>query len=295
MNTDRPRGWSVEEERAQSGRIVQSATILLTNKQCPWRCLMCDLQQNTTRQTVPTGAIPRQIQFALAQLGVEPEQVKLYNNGSFFDSAAIPPADYRDVARAVSCANHVVVESHPRLVGEKALRLRDVLAGSLEVAMGLETIHPQVLPRLNKRSGLEHFSRATEFLRTSGIAVRAFILVGPPFLNEAEGLEWAVKSAAFAFACGAAVASLIPTRAANRAMEQLMAAGQFTPPRLATLEKALEQSLDLGAGRVFADTWDLEAFSGCASCFEQRRQRLRTMNLSQAIPPPVRCPACAQA
>jgi hypothetical protein len=201
---------------------------------------------------VPPGAIPGQIEFALAQLGGPPEQIKLYNSGSFFDPAAIPLSDYPEIARKVAFAKHVVVESHPRLVGEKALRLRDLLASSLEVAMGLETIHPQVLPRLNKKFDLGHFSQAAELLREAGIALRAFVLVKPPFLEDAAGIEWAVKSAAFAFSCGAAVVSLIPTRGGNGALERLRETGEFATPRLATLERSLEESLNLRAGWVFA-------------------------------------------
>jgi radical SAM enzyme (TIGR01210 family) len=288
----KPHGFFLEDELAASGRVVSSGTILLTNKECPWRCLMCDLWKNTLTETVPTGAIPQQIEFALAQLGGSPEQIKLYNSGSFFDPAAIPLADYPAIARSVSVAKHVVVESHPRLVGEKALRLRDLLSGSLEVAMGLETIHPQVLPRLNKKFDLGHFSRAAEFLRTAGIAMRAFVLVKPPFLNDAEGLDWAVKSAAFAFYCGAAVVSLIPTRGGNGTLERLRVTGDFAPPRLATLEQSLEQALNLKAGRVFADTWDLEKFSSCSVCLERRRQRLLAMNRSQRILSRVECQNC---
>ena len=291
----KPHGFFLEAERSASGRAVSSGTILLTNRECPWRCLMCDLWKNTLTETVPAGAIPMQIEFALAHLGGLPEQIKLYNSGSFFDPAAIPLADYPGIARKVSFAQHVVVESHPRLIGEKALRLRDLISGSLEVAMGLETIHPQVLPRLNKKFTLDHFSRAAEFLRGAGIDLRAFVLVKPPFLDDAEGIEWAVKSAAFAFSCGAAVVSLIPTRGGNGALEQLADAGEFAPPRLATLECALEQALSLQAGSVFADTWDLETFSNCPACLEQRRQRLHAMNLSQAIPPRIDCPNCSGA
>jgi len=271
---------------------VDSATILLTNKECPWHCLMCDLWKNTLTHTVPPGAIPRQIDYALLQLCSRPGQIKLYNSGSFFDPAAIPLVDYPAIAGAVAVANHVVVESHPRLVGEKALRFRDLLLGTLEVAMGLETVHPQVLPRLNKRFTLEHFSRAAGFLRRNEIAMRAFVLVKPPFMDEEETLEWAVKSAAFAFSCGATVVSLIPTRPGNGAMEHLMKTGEFSPPRLATLEKALELSLNLRGGRVFADTWDLEQFSRCPACFEPRRQRIHAINLTQQLPPAVDCPAC---
>lgn len=256
---------------------------------------MCDLWKNTLTHTVPPGAIPNQIDFAVSQLEIWPEHVKLYNSGSFFDAAAIPIADYPGIAQSVTFAEHVVVESHPRLVGEKAMRLRDLLPSSLEVAMGLETVHPEVLPRLNKRFDLHDFSKAAAFLRSNEIAVRAFILVNPPFLNEGEGIEWAVKSADFAFDCGATVVSLIPTRSGNGAMDTLLESGEFVLPRIATLEDVQEQALDLRRGRVFADTWDLEQFSQCPACLEKRRQRLHLVNLTQQLQARIKCPACGEA
>ena len=271
---------------------MRSVVILLTNKECPWRCVMCDLWQNTLTATVPPGAIPRQIDYALTQLNIRPQQIKLYNSGSFFDPAAIPLADYPAIADKVSGADQVVVEAHPRLVGERALRLRDLLGGSLEVAMGLETIHPEILPRLNKRFTLDHFAQSARFLRQAGVAMRAFVLVKPPFMNEAEGLEWAVKSAAFAFTCGVTTVSLIPARPGNGALDRLMTAGEFSPPRLATLEGALARTLNLRQGRVFADTWDLQQFSACSLCLERRRQRLHAINLTQELLPTVACSHC---
>ena len=136
----------------------------------------------------------------------------------------------------------MVVESHPRLVGRRALRLRDLLAGRLEVAMGLETAHPAVLERLNKRFTLAHFAEAALFLRAEQIAVRAFVLVKPPFMSETEGLDWAIKSADFAFSSGANVVSLIPTRAGNGAMERLQETAEWSPPKLSTFEKAFQSS-----------------------------------------------------
>jgi radical SAM enzyme (TIGR01210 family) len=241
---------------------------------------------------VPTGAIPRQIQFALEKFEYRPEQLKLYNGGSFFDSAAIPRGDYPEIASLSAFAKHVIVECHPRLIGKHALAFRDLLSGSLEIGIGLETTHPEVLDRLNKNFTLAHYAAASELLRRQRIHVRAFVLVKPPFMSEAEGLEWAVKSAQFAFDCGAGVVSLIPTRSGNGAMEQLMARGEFSPPRLATLEKALELSLALNQGRVFADTWNLELFASCVHCLEARRRRLQEMNLTQKVSEPVRCEWC---
>src|SRR5215472_85778 len=42
-----PNGFFLECERSRSGHVVTSGTILLANKECPWRCLMCDLWKHT--------------------------------------------------------------------------------------------------------------------------------------------------------------------------------------------------------------------------------------------------------
>jgi hypothetical protein len=290
-----PHGVFLERERLASGAVADSGVVLLTNRECPWRCLMCDLWKDTTRESVPEGAIPRQVETAVrawSDSGTLPVQVKLYNSGSFFDPAAIPPADYAPVARQIAFARNVVVESHPLLIGDRARVLRDLLAGSLEVALGLETAHPEVLEKLNKKFDLAQFARAAEFLAAERIAMRAFILVNPPFLDERSGLEWVAKSAEFAFACGAGAVALIPTRAGNGAMERLLQSGEFAKPTIATLEAAQRAALALGRGRVFADTWDLGSFSACPRCLTARRERLEAVNQTQRDVPPVHCSVC---
>ena len=63
-----PYEYFVEEERAHDSVIKSVATIFLTNRECPFRCLMCDLWRNTLTETVPVGAIPAQIDHALRNL-----------------------------------------------------------------------------------------------------------------------------------------------------------------------------------------------------------------------------------
>jgi radical SAM enzyme (TIGR01210 family) len=293
-NTMDPRRASAaltEEEPAGAGETVSVSTIFLANRECPWRCLMCDLWRNTLTESVPAGAIPGQIQEALARLPPA-RWAKLYNAGSFFDPKAVPREDHRAIARLLSGFERVIVESHPALCGETTLRFRDLLDGALEVALGLETIHPEVLPRLNKRMTLEDFRRAAAFLGEAGISLRAFVLVGLPFVAPRDAVAWARRSAEFAFDCGAAVVSLIPTRSGNGAMDALEERGEFSPPDLAALEEAAALVLALRRGRSLADLWDLERFSRCGACLPARADRLRAMNLAQAVPPRVSCPSC---
>ena len=280
----------VEPERSETGEVVPVATVFLVNRECTWRCLMCDLWRHTLEGSVAPGTLPEQLDHALAPLPPA-RQLKLYNSGSFFDPRAVPPADHPALAARGRRFERVIVECHPALANDAAVRFRDQLAQPLEVAMGLETAHPQVLEKLNKRMTLDHFARAAAFLRRHGIAVRAFILVQPPFLTDPEeALHWAERSVAFAFDCGATVASLIPARPGNGALDALAQVGEFVPPSLATLETALERGLGLRRGRVFADLWDLETFARCPACLPARRDRLQRMNLSQAIEPAVACP-----
>jgi hypothetical protein len=281
-----------EQERGATGRIESVHTLFLVNRECPWHCLMCDLWRHTLDSPTPPGSVPQQIAGALDRLPPA-DVLKLYNAGSFFDRQAIPPTDHPAIARLCRPFSKVVVESHPALVGDPVLRFRDQLRGRLEVAMGLETTHPATLSRLNKGMKLPQFHRAAEFLRAGDIDLRAFVLLRPPFLSEAEGLEWAVRSLDYAQRCGATVVVLIPTRPGNGATDALQTVGQFSPPRLQTLEQALEAGLNRRRGRVFADLWDLERFSSCPACFPRRLTRLHQMNLHQETLPPVTCPHCA--
>lgn len=286
----RPYAFLWEEEADRDGTPLSTATLFLTNRECPYRCLMCDLWQNTLDEPVPPGAIPEQITYALSNLAPA-RQIKLYNAGSFFDPQAIPPEDYAAIARVVAPFQRVIVECHPALIGPRLQSFRALLAGQLEVAIGLETAHPPTLERLNKRFTVEDFRRAARFLRQEEIALRVFLLVRPPFLSEAEGVEWAQRSLDVAFEAGAEVTCLIPTRGGNGAMETLAQQGLYAPPNLQSLEAALEYGLRLERGRVYADLWDIERFFTCA-CSPFRAERLAKMNRTQQVPPGLTCSRC---
>lgn len=295
-----------EQEPRADGGLDEVLTVFLSNRECPWRCLMCDLWRNTLEQPVAAGDIPAQIDQALADLH-DPSQppptvLKLYNAGSFFDPGAIPRVDWSAIAERAAGFSRVVVECHPALVGAPCREFADLLEKAahekgygtprLEVAMGLETAQPAVLERLNKRMTLELFAQAARDVADSGLDLRAFVLVQPPFLPVAESVDWAVRSAEFAFARGARLVGLIPVRPGNGALDALVLSGQFRKPTLAQLEEAQERVLALRGGLVLADTWDLQIFSECGECRLDRQARLEAMNLSQRVLPRIAC-ACS--
>jgi archaeosine synthase beta-subunit len=288
VNPRKPYAWLVEKERTASGIIEDTAIIFLTNRECSYHCLMCDLWKNTTDVSVPAGAIPEQIEWALEQMPGA-RNLKLYNSGSFFDERAIPEEDYKSIASLVKNFETVIVESHPRLINEKCLVFRDMLKPDLQVALGLETVHTEVLRKLNKQMTLEDFRNSVSYLTQHGILSRAFALLRPPFLSESEGIFWAEKSIDFAFSAGVECCTVIPVRAGNGAMDLLMEKNYFAQPDIRSLETVLEYGIRLNSGRVFADVWDIDMFSGCKKCIDERTKRLIDMNLNQKIASPVRC------
>src|SRR5262249_34714099 len=160
----------------------------LTGKECPWRCVMCDLWQHTISSDTPPGTIPAQIVAARRSLIARGEtitQIKLYNASNFFDPHAVPDEDYHAIASALEQIDRVIVESHPALIGDRLERFLGELGNhapsvALEVAMGLETANRHALERLNKGLTVEQFSSAAEILRSRDVAVRVFLLIAPP-------------------------------------------------------------------------------------------------------------------
>lgn len=292
VDPQRPYAFLVEPECDARRQVVDVATVFLTNRECPFRCLMCDLWKNTLSERVPPGAIPRQIDYALARLGPA-GQIKLYNSGNFFDAQAIPRADYPAIAQRVRDFDRVIVENHPRLCSGWCVQFQQLLAAPLEIAMGLETVHPAALRALNKQMTLEDFARAAELLTGHGIAVRAFVLLNPPLVPPEAGVEWAVRSVEYAFSLGVSCCSMIATRPGNGIMERLERDGLFRQPALESLEQALADGLALRQGRVFVDLWDVERLVRCDRCGPARLERLRRMNLAQQVFPEVQC-TCRQ-
>src|SRR5262249_40566365 len=121
-----PYAFLVEPEVDAKGLVEDVATIFLTNRECPFRCLFCDLWKHTTDERVPVGTIPQQIDHALARLPPA-RHVKLYNSGNFFDRQAIPPEDYPAIAECVAGFRTVIVENHPKLCSQPCVEFRDLL------------------------------------------------------------------------------------------------------------------------------------------------------------------------
>jgi radical SAM enzyme (TIGR01210 family) len=284
----------LEEERQPDGALASCLTVFLAGAECPFTCVHCDLWRFTLGGPTPPGALPSQLEQVLASRDGEPlpEAIKLYNASNFFDPRAVPPEDLPTLAAQLARFRRATVESHPRLVGETCMRFAGLLSGRLEVAMGLETVHPAALPRLNKQMTLPQFDAAVALLKDHGIGTRAFVLLSPPYVPAEDAVEWAVRTVEHALDLGVDVVSLIPMRGGDGELRRLADQGMLVPPSLEMLDQAMEQCLGLGRGVVLADLWDAEAMQGCSVCRPDRIAHLRDMNRSGRVGARVTCDRC---
>ena len=160
--------------------------------------------------------------------------------------------------------------------------------------MGLETVHPDVLPRLNKRMTLDDVPpRARGSGAIGGIALRAFVLVGRRGWTRTKRSSWARRSIDFAFDCGAERSRSSRRARATAPWRPCARAGDFASRRARLPREPRATGLASGGGRVFADLWDLDALADLRRVRRARAARAcRAMNLRQTAPP-LRWPAAA--
>ena len=286
-------GALVEEERRPDGTRERALTVFLAGAECPFTCSFCDLWRYTIDGPTPPGALATQVEKILNAAATPlPHRIKLYNASNFFDRRAVPLADRDRLAALTEPFGGVTVESHVNTIGRETLAFARQLRGRLEVAVGLETIHPEAAPRLNKRLDLPRFDAAARLLADNGIDLRVFVLVGAPHVPPAESVHWTIRTVEYAVAQGASVVAIIPVRGGNGELERLQSLGAFTPPSLSQLEDALDGCLQFTNSVVTADTWDVEMFAACGACRVARGDRLRRINLTGQPEARVDCAEC---
>lgn len=288
-------GSLVDDERRPDGKIERALTAFLTGAECPFTCSFCDLWQHTIDGPTPSGALPQQLLGVIGSLrGPVPDRIKLYNASNFFDERAVPWEDIPTIARLVNAFRNVTVESHASTIGKRTLDFARQISGRLEVAIGLETIHPAALAQLNKRLDLARFDSAAQFLHDHDIDLRVFVLLGAPCIPADESIAWTVRTVQYAVERGASIVSIIPVRGGNGEIERLLDNGEFTPPRLSELEQTLDQCLRLTGSVITVDLWDIERLAHCDHCSTHRIERLQRMNFAGRAEPRIDCHFCGE-
>ncbi len=186
-------GWDLLD-----GEAVPTLTIILRTKGCYWArrsgCTMCgfvfDSNPNAT-----VSDIHAEFLGALARFGKEFDIVKIFTSGSFLDNTELPPDERNAILTELRDIPKVIVESRPEFVTDERC---EEMAGSgahVEIAMGLESSNDYIREQyINKGFTFNDFVRASGVARSKGFTVKAYLLLKPPFLTEAEATRDVIQS-----------------------------------------------------------------------------------------------------
>jgi len=262
-------------------------------------CAMCGFQAATTRG-VPVSAedLVAQLDSAVDRPGMLAGvgQVDLFNSGSFFADAEVPPRAREEMLRRLggTGVRRVLVESRPEYVRRDAVVRACAWLGpraALEVGIGLESADEHVREVLVKKGfGREEFEQAIDELRGTPARLLVYLLIKPMGLDESAAIEDAVTSAKYVFAVAAArgvrarVAFQPTFVAPGTALEQDFLAGRYAPPRLRSVVEVVRRTHALGEITVGTSDEGLDPRmvpSGCERCTPLIRRAIAEFNRTQ--------------
>ena len=244
------------EREVLDGAEVEAGVAILRTRGCYWSiregCAMCGYFNDTVPGGVSTEALLAQWAQVMRHLDGK-RYAKIYTSGSFLDPTEVP-LDFAAQAMAEMHAagvEKVLVESLPEFV--HARHMDYDAAPALEVAIGLESATPLVLDKcVNKRLKWDGFTRSCANARDAGASVKAYVLLKPPFLNEAQAIDDAVASVERA-ATHVDKVSINPVNVQRHTVvERLWKRGEWSAPWLWSVAEVLRRTADCGV-RVYSD------------------------------------------
>ncbi|GAA3860489.1 archaeosine biosynthesis radical SAM protein RaSEA [Haloarcula argentinensis] len=248
------RVW-LDEDNTPDG-VYQSLTIILNTGGCRWAraggCTMCGyVAESVEGGTVAHEDLMAQIQHCLDHEAENSDEqsglIKIYTSGSFLDEREVPAETRQAIAETFADRERIVVESLPDFVDEETVGDFVDVGLETDVAVGLETATDRVRHDcVNKYFDFADFEAASEAAQAAGAGVKAYLLMKPPFLSEAEAVEDMKRSVRRCAAVdGCHTVSMNPCNVQRYTMvEELYHDGGYRPPWLWSVAEVLESTAD---------------------------------------------------
>ncbi|MFB6105310.1 MAG: archaeosine biosynthesis radical SAM protein RaSEA [Halobacteriaceae archaeon] len=285
------RVW-LDEDNTPDG-VVQSLTIILNTGGCRWAraggCTMCGyVAESVDGGAVDHDALRAQIDAALTHeqetADTPSPLVKIYTSGSFLDEREVGAETRAMIAETFGDRDRIVLESLPDFVDREKLRDFRKQGLATDVAIGLETASDRVRHDcVNKYFDFADFVAATEEAEAAGAGVKAYLLLKPPFLAEADAIADAVDSIRRC-APYCHTVSMNPCNVQSYTMvEDLHRAGGYRPPWLWSVAAILARTADVNA-IVVSDPVGHGSDRGphnCGECDDRVQTAIKDFNLRQ--------------
>lgn len=290
------RVW-IDEDKTPGG-VYQSLTIILNTGGCRWAraggCTMCGyVAESVEGGSVAHDALMDQIDVCLehereqmeaGEADGESGLIKIYTSGSFLDEREVGAETRRAIAETFADRERIVVESLPDFVEREKIEDFTEQGLDTDVAVGLETANDRVRHDcVNKYFDFEDFIEASEHAEEAGAGIKAYLLMKPPFLSEAEAVE-DMKYSVRKCAEYAHTVSMNPTNVQRYTMvDELYFRDGYRPPWLWSVAEVLEDTADADA-IVVSDPVGHGSDRGphnCGECDDRVQTAIKDFDLRQ--------------
>ena len=283
------------DEDNTPGGVYDSLTIILNTGGCRWAraggCTMCGyVAESVEGGSVAHEALMDQIEICLdheANNADEPaELIKIYTSGSFLDEREVGAETRQAIAETFSDRERIVVESLPDFVDSEKITDFTDQGLAVDIAVGLETATDRVRHDcVNKYFDFADFEEACATAQDAGAGIKAYLLMKPPFLSEAEARDDMIDSVRRCAAVdGCHTVSMNPCNVQEYTMvNELFRAGGYRPPWLWSVADVLERTVDVDA-IVVSDPVGHGSDRGahnCGECDDRVQKAIKDFDLRQ--------------
>lgn len=275
-----------KESDMAGGEKVSAMVVIMRTNGCCWvkhgGCTMCGYRE-ASLTNVTEDDLGKQLEQALSRYKDEPF-VKIYTSGSFLDDNEVPPSTRDRFFDAFSGCKRILFESRPEFITPDTV---GSLPKNVTVALGLESSDPKVL-ETSVRKGFtpEDIRGAGTLLKDSGLGVRTYLLLKPPFMTESMAIGDAVASARFAdpFSDEISINPLNVQRATY--VERLWKRGEFRSPWIWSLIDVFKQLSGTVDSRLMSSPSGGGAMRGvhnCGACDKEALDAIERFSFSQDV------------
>jgi len=272
-------------------RTVKRWILELPGAGCQWYkqtggCTMCGFSRSTQKFTFGGRLYPHWLFMLIFHYAhwlvrkLQPEQLVIYNGGSFLCDKEIPPQTQLAIMRCARChptIQKVMVETRAEFVTIEKLSLyRKALGGNkqLEIAIGLESADDCIRNDcLHKGMSKKTFEKAIALCQEFNILTFAYAFLKPEGLSEAEAMKDAVATLEYCQRVGVNEASLSCAFVQEETpLHHAFLAGEFQPPMLWSVIEVIQKTAGLLPVRIGSfddDPPPIAAPKNCPLCHDR--------------------------
>lgn len=238
-------------------RPVKKWTLMLPGSGCEyWKktggCSMCGFNGSTQKYThghlYPSFIFNSFFRLAEWQNHKNPEELSIFNGGSFWNDKEIPTGFqekiYRRVAKHDSLLSMLIETRCEYITMEKVAVATRMLSGKrLIVAIGFESQDDHIRNKLVKKGlSKQLFEEKVSLLKRYGASVAAYVFLKPVGLREKEAIDDAISTIEYALSVGVNVIELSCAFIQHgTGMADLYENAKFRPPYLWSVLKIIDK------------------------------------------------------